>query len=354
MPGRVLHREEAIDPGRLTGVLRAAGILPTGSVDRVESSSNDAFNSLVVHLRVTYSIDAPPEAPRALLLKRMGEGWGQHEVAFYRGTLKGERPLVGCYDAVFDPADGSSHMLLEDVSDTHAPAVARADLLSGRGVPAGLNGIMSAMAMFHARRWEDDRIGTEPFEIRPWYADDASFQEHVARRHRELSVLRQNPDAQRYVTLYEDALERLPPLWGRYLKPRIAERRALTVSHGDCYLTQWLTPRSPGGEAILVDFDSVGGNLAAFDLVFLMASFWTRPQRAEHELACLQTYHTALVSNGVLRYEWDDLLLDYRLMLAFAVFDAVFDHANGSRATYWQPKMECLTTAYRDWDCALL
>jgi hypothetical protein len=103
----------------------------------------------------------------------------------------------------------------------------------------------------------------------------------------------------------------------------------------------------------VVDFGSASGNLAAFDLVYLMATLWTRKQRQERALEkdLLHRYYERLVAAGVDHYTWENLLLDYRLMLAYMVFDPVADVARSSRPAYWQPKLSCLVDAYQDWEC---
>jgi hypothetical protein len=65
----------------------------------------------------------------------------------------------------------------------------------------------------------------------------------------------------------------------------------------------------------------------------------------------LRRYHGALLAHGVKGYEWDDLVVDYRLMLILRIFLPVWDASNGSPRAYWWPKFRCLTDAYRDWRC---
>lgn len=359
----ILGRDDAITAEWLTECLRDAGILPQGHVETLRQTENEAFTSRATHLIVEYSDGTPPDAPSALFLKRMDRGWGELEIRFYQAAM--EDPTEGaddcfprCFEAAFEPATGDSHLLLQDVSETHVAPISRSELLSGRGMPTDLQlqGIMTSLARFHARWWQDSRIGrSEPFLIRTWYCDEASFQAHVRRREQELGTLNEaGAVPQPILKLYGDILRRLPRLWSRYLAERIATRRALTVSHGDCYLTQWLCPREGSDGTYLIDFDSVSGNLGAFDLVFLMASFWNREQRRAVETNLLRLYHRVLADEGVTGYEWESLTLDYRLMLSFYVFDPVFDHANGSPRSYWWPKMSCLMDAYEDWDCAEL
>ena len=319
----------------------------------MDQREGSAFNSRVVHIRPRYSANAPERLPSRLVLKRMERGWGDREVAFYRRVRDAALSMVvPCYLADLDEPTGSSLLLLEDVSSTHHESVSRQSLLACDGVPPSrdLDRIMTSLAQFHAYWWEHRDLGrVEPLLVRTWYRDDLQFRKLVARREREwASFSAEIPDDDRM--LYEGALARLPTLW-RHLGGRIGGRRNLTLSHGDCYLTHWLCPQADGGHTYLIDFDSVTANFAAFDLVFLIATFWTRDQRRTHEERCLRRYHDALLETGAAKYEWNDLMADFRLMLALIVWDPVFDQTNGSSPTYWRPKMRCLADAYRDWQC---
>lgn len=98
--------------------------------------------------------------------------------------------------------------------------------------------------------------------------------------------------------------------------PADAPRRAVTLSHGDCYFIQFLCPRQAGsGATYLIDFDSVSTNLPAYDLVYMFATFWTSEQRlaGERETQLLRRYHAGLTTYGVRGYSWSDLQQDYRL-----------------------------------------
>ncbi|NJO82839.1 MAG: phosphotransferase [Blastochloris sp.] len=320
------------EPAWLTAALRAAGALPQGEVVGVEVRDNPAFNSQVRHLTLHYTADAPMIAPQALVLKTLGKGDGTHEVEWYRFLM--ERGIAlpmlpTCFLALADAAGGESALLLNDLSATHAPPVSRADILAHNGVPvqADLELMLVALAQFHATFWEHPALASGPefLAIRPWYRDEAHFARHVERRQREWAAFIAAdhdwpPPAIREV--YAQVLADLPTLWQRGLGERVSNRRALTISHGDCYLTQWLCPRAAGAAgAYLVDFDSVGANYAAYDLVYMLATFWTWAQRrdAGHELAALKLYHDALEAAGVNEYRWEQLCDDYELMLRLMI-----------------------------------
>src|ERR1017187_10104816 len=118
---------QLIIPEWLTDILQTHGALPQGKVTTIEQRGSDTFNSAVVHLSVAYSGDAPATAPRRLFLKRnikaeWGKKAGAREVAFYKlvEPLAEHLPmLIHCYAAEYDEANGTSYILLQDVSETH-------------------------------------------------------------------------------------------------------------------------------------------------------------------------------------------------------------------------------------------
>lgn len=335
--------------------LRGSDALRSGSVAGVTARTGDAHNSRVLHLDLTYTSDAPANAPSALVLKRMSKGWGELEVAFYQRAAALLPPglVPQCIDCAFDEATGESHLLLVDVSAEYQPLVRRAALLSGQGVPAptALDSAVRALARFHATFWGHPAIAiSDPFMIRPWFSDADSFERLLARRHREWTdALGIAPGALgTTAAVYERALADMPLVWADGLGERIERRRHLTLLHGDCYLTQLFVDRT-GTRVLLIDFDSVSGGPPAFDLVYLLATFWSRDQRVEHEGLALRAYHSELVAQGVTGYSFDDLVAEYRWMLQLMVFDVIADIANGSAPQYWEPKLRCLVDAHADW-----
>ena len=355
MPSAPLPADEPVTAAWLDATLRSAGVLPAGSVLGFTTRTGEAHNSKVERVALRYSETAPPDAPRAVLLKRMSKGWGELEVAFYERAASqlGGGLVPECVDHAFDTTTGASHLLLVDVSDAYVPLVERTELLDNDAVPppATLELVMQVLARFHAAFWEHPSLGAEdPFHLRPWFSDDRAFSELVERREREWSeaVVIAGDALAGVAPHFARALEELPAVWASGLSARVAQRRHLTLVHGDCYLTQWLRRRIGSG-VLLTDFDSVSAGPPAFDLVFLLPTFWTREQRVANEGRALHSYHDALVEAGVSGYGWNDLLADYTSMLSLMVFDVIFDIANGSSARYWEPKLACLVAAHTDW-----
>src|SRR5690349_10947529 len=116
------------EPDRLTMSLREAGVLPRGRVTSVRSvHSFPTILSVLHRLKLDYE-DAASGAPRHLYLKTglpgsAGEALnsGRQEVTFYRTVAPATPPglLPLCVNAEIDAA-GAWHLLLEDLTDTHA------------------------------------------------------------------------------------------------------------------------------------------------------------------------------------------------------------------------------------------
>jgi hypothetical protein len=365
----ILATPADITPANLTAILRDAGTLPGGEVVAVIQRPNDAFNSRIAHLALTYSTDAPADAPERLLLKlNLDAEWAMRdnaaEVAFYQLTapLADRLPMVlrAC-TAAHDPATGRSHLLLPDLSDTHATPVERASVLALDGVPTEtqLAGIVDAIAAFHAYWWQHPALGQEPLPLSGLYGDRAAYERFVGDIGTDWAAFIAAEGATFPAdlrALYESALPRLPDLWDRHLATRLPERRHITLCHTDCYFNAFLCPRDPAGTTYIIDWQGPMVEFAARDLNYLFANFWTSAQRreGEREERLLRRYHRALLGHGVAGYGWDDLLFDYRLMLIYRIFLPVWDAVNGSSRAYWWPKLQCLTAAYRDWRCAEL
>lgn len=361
----VIRSLEEATPEKLTDLLD--DFLVGRVIKEVKLRRNDAFNSAVAHLDVVYNGGVysnekkPSPLPTKLLLKLNGEGAGLEEVAFYRMVLDeqvDDAALVPCFSAAFDTETGASHLLLLDVSATHRAPVERSALLGLRGVPSAphLRGITETLAHFHAAWWGHPLLDGRPAtwlteRYRNKAAHTAWWDKH--RRDYETFTKAYGQTLSDEVRgIYETALEHYPKLW-RYLEPRSRTRSGLTLTHNDCYLTQFLCPKAEYEPAptYLVDFQDVCTDFAARDLVYLMATFWTREQRQRHERGVLEHYHSLLVGAGVKDYTLAALHQDYRLMLIDMIFHPIWDTTYGADSDYWRPKLECLTAAYQDWSC---
>jgi hypothetical protein len=314
-------------------------------VSHVQTEANAAFNSIAAHLTVTYA--AASDLPENLFIKLKQNGDGEIEIRCYH-VLKGVtlQGVIPAYFAAYDSTTGNSTLILKDVSKTHQPPIGIEALLSLNGVPdmRYMHHIIDAVARWHQHWWESDT-----FETIPYFASADGFKARVEKYHAdwEAFLAKGYTIPNEWQQAYEQALTVIPHIYDKYLHSRFQSNKNLTVIHGDCYLTQFLVNDE---SAYIADFDSAGRSVLTDDLVYLMVNFWTREQRQQHENALLRRYHNALNQP---QYTWDNLLLDYRIMILFRVFHAVWDGTYADE-TYWRPKMRCLLEAYHDWHCAEL
>lgn len=362
---RVIRSVAEVSPEQLTVLLRDAGRLTGGSVSVVDVQITAAFNSVVAYLELTYTEGAA--GPPALVLKLNADARGQEEAAFYQlvtfdGTARKcvASMLIPCVDAASDADSGASHLVLVDVSETHEPTVTRESLLALNGVPpqARLLGVIAALARFHATWWEHPLLNRHPATLLAEARSNKTASAQRWQKHRRDydSFTQAHGEGVSAETraLYERVLDAHETIWTRYLEPRIAEMSNLTLTHNDCYSTQFLSPRTGTEPTYLVDFQSVGTDFAARDLVYLLATFWTREQRRRFERKLLTHYHQVLTKHGVSGYNLETLFDDYRLALTDMIFHPVWDTTYGADPLYWRPKLHCLLNAYKDWDCAEL
>ncbi|HKP11649.1 MAG TPA: hypothetical protein VJZ91_06040, partial [Blastocatellia bacterium] len=157
---RTLTTPEQVTPTWLTGVLRENGLLRRGAVVDVQNRLTKALPRAVVsRLAVTYSTETA--APSRLFLKISKPdpptATGK-EVEFYRTVAKGMDcpPLIRCYDAAYSAESGGSHLLLDDLSETHFQTESPLP-------PPHLyrESAVECVAEVHAFWWEHPQLGKE-------------------------------------------------------------------------------------------------------------------------------------------------------------------------------------------------
>jgi len=361
-------------PDALTKLLYQEKALQQGCVLEVHITENEAFNSQIQHLKLSYSPDAAPHLPTELVLKKnvptdWGKEAGQAEVVFYRFIAQEAHRfpmIIPHVVATADEQTGDSLLLLQDLSATHHPPVTRRltaqSAVQQEEMPASatLHQIVETLAAFHAAWWEHPQLGTPPLELDSDFLDEEHFRAYC-------QLLDQNWQSclaaeghwlpQDVVSEISEILRLLPGAWERYLVRRFPTRHQLTLLHEDAYLVNFLVPRTDeDGGVYMLDWQSSFGGMGALDLVIMCASFWTRAQRQENkrEETMLHRYLAALHAHGVTNYTWDQLMEDYRLMIMIFLQGAIWDQTNGSVRDYWWSKLQCLLSAARDLDCLSL
>ena len=355
---------------RVEGLLKSTGYLTTGRVSDLVEEPLGGHTSHVTRLRMRYSPDASPTAPGTLVLKEnLPVAWavagGAQEVQFYR-TISGlpDHPDIvpTSYGARFDMVTGDSQILLADLGATHHAATADTDSQVAGDVPpaTSIEQVVDTLARLHAYWWDNPLLRDGIFPLLDFNGDTTRWSEYE--RHRSTSWESVGADLGHPIPrdarqVVEQVFAGFASHWQIYMQDRVRTRKSLTLMHGDTYFANFLVPDEPAdGTAVLLDWQCPTGNIGAFDLVNLCATFWTREQRedGDREAEILHRYFDALVAGGVTDYTWDQLCQDYRAGIIYWVLVPLQDAHDGAAPSYWLPKLECLAQAFDDWNCATL
>jgi hypothetical protein len=344
-----LRGADEVTPEWLTDVLRREGCLARGEVAGVRVAESRALIvSSIARLEISYTAGA--EGPARLFLKvstpRLQAHFSRREVDFYSTVARAspELPLVRCYDAAFSEHSGASHLLLEDLTETHTQTQAPLPP-SARDCELAVE----SLALLHARWWESPRLGAGIGAL----TTEAEFEELRALLAKHLAgfadFLGDRLPPQRLKT-YERILAGPLTPWRRMLR-----REGLTVTHGDAHWWNFLFPRADGGgPAVIFDWHLWHVDAPLKDLAYLIALNWYPSRRALFEQGLLRRYHETLAGAGVAAYGWDACLRDYRVQIIRELFVPVWQWSSGMSPALWWPGLEKIWLAFEDLNCAEL
>jgi hypothetical protein len=327
-------------------MLREAGALPQGTVTGFEITHRlQTTVSNLCFATVTCSADASP-LPRNVLVKWPLEGTaapdnGLPELTFYRelAPVLSSPPIVRRVAAA-PSSSGPQWLVLEDLRSTHTnpPWPDPPSHIEARGA-------VSALAMIHAHWWEAPTLGTTI----------GAPHTHASLRAMVTSIAASLPG---FLDALGDSLaprdhRLLETVFGSSLAPwlRLADSRALTVTHGDAHTWNFLYPRSGSGLPYLIDWQLWHLDVGARDLAFLIALHWDAKLRQEVERPLLRLYHERLVAAGVGGYSFDELWLDYRRCVVRNLTFPIIVWRRGLPAEAWRRRLDCAIAAYRDLGC---
>ena len=335
----------AAEPGYITEALRSTHV-PDGPRVRevtVESSRTTIF-SRITRLRLSYDGTAA-DAPMSLILKTGlpdRVGGGLHEVEFYRQVAPAMDPglVPRCFDAHWDAATKDWHLLLEDLTDTHAsvsvwplpPTTEQCDR------------IVETLARFHAAWWDDPRLGASIGKRHDAPAHSRILQDLTTRFAGFADRLGDSLSSERRL-LYERLFDVMP----RQLE-RSRTRRNVTLLHGDAHVWNVFMPRD-GGDLRLFDWDSWRIGVAATDLAYMMALHWYPDRRKRLEGRLLDRYHATLLAQGVHDYDRQALDDDYRRAVLWQIITPVWQATLDIPPVIWRNHLERVMLAVDDLGC---
>jgi hypothetical protein len=339
---------KATDADHLTAVLRRAGVLNGGRVAEVQVVHS--FPTLLSQFhRLKLDHEGAADAPRHLYLKTGLPGGpgiemdsGRREVAFYTTVAPATPPglLPRCYEAEITAA-GAWHLLLEDLTDTHAiatqwplpPTIAQTEA------------IVRCRARFQAAWWDHPRLGAEvgawpsEVEIDKWLAALIKEYEGFAD-----ALGERLPPHRR--ALYEALFAQAPKLLQRF-----HSHRHMTIIQGDAHVWNCFLPKDGTDTPRLFDWDGWRPNIGADDLAYMIAMHWYPETRQRAERSLLDAFHEELLAAGVTGYDRRALQDDYRLTVLWQITRPIWMRAVRIPPVIWWNNLERIHLAADDLGC---
>jgi hypothetical protein len=247
-----------------------------------------------------------------------------------------------CFAAHWDDDTGTWHLLLEDLTDSHAVA-------TRWPLPPDFpqcEAIVRTRARCQAAFWNDARLGVS---IGSW--QDASAQEEATKT--MVSHFSHFADemgdrlSRERRCLYDRLFDSAPRLIQRYLS-----HRHMTIIQGDAHVWNCFLPKDgarDGGR--LFDWDAWQVNTGSDDLACMMAQQWYPDLRSRFESRLLDCFHDELIARGVQGYDRRALQDDYRLSALWLIATPVWQYANGIPPVIWWNNFERACMAVDDLDC---
>lgn len=354
----LITQPDEMTPTRLTQILRDQGVLPEGKVAAIEYVHVDRDNFADEYiLRPRYEETAVEKTavfplPKNLLLRISfpGKGW-PNEPRFVNDIIpimaerwpKRPLPFVTYYEAVYDVNTKSSHLLREDLSQTHFKADSEAPTTCCEQV-------MDGWALLHATWWEHPQLASlvgalATNELMAGYLQEA--QQNLPRL-LETMAAHLSP-AQKTV------LQLVPTKWPERRYVRNLAGQGVTLAHHTASPAVVLFPHDPAAHQIkLTTWEPWRVGNGTLDTAYYMAFWWPQAARSELEMPMLHHYYQRLVAYGVDGYSWDDCLYDYRASIIRLLLQLIQSWKPIYQNNwYWQAMMRGLI-AFADWDCAEL
>jgi len=313
-------RAEDLTSEWLTDILRASGVSDDVTVSGVSVApvSDPGQTSQAVRIALEYE-KAGPEAPSSLIGKFPTEfeqartyaqsaGAYLKEVQFFRIIAPSAGNLVPrCFAAEIDEESHDFVLILEDLADLQVGKTFDFDSYVGNS-----SLMLERLAPFHARWWNHPDLETFDWIPRP---GTAAYTEYMRMGEEWLSACLP-PVKQAFEKYMSDdawgVIEKFLSSYGDLTEYASKHPRfPLTITHGDLHQKQCFFPTGRDDRFAVIDWQGVGINVAAADVV--RALLFEPERRRAHENGMVARYHSLLVKNGVGDYSVEELWEDIRL-----------------------------------------
>jgi hypothetical protein len=340
-----------VEPAKLTAALRRGGVLDAGAVREIKVlHQRDTVVSHIIRLGLRY-VGESAGAPQSLIVKipnsafaqTLADG-GRREVDYYTQLAPKMPPglVPRCYDGQFDEQGLTWHLLLEDLTDSHATA-GQWPLPPSRDQAVA---IVTTLARWHAAWWDHpdlgDTVGTFASA-----GDSAQRMEIFAGHYDRFADLVGDRLSEERRIIYRRLIDRSEQLSQRYLS-----RRHLSITHGDAHIWNFLLPRAGVADTVRIfDFDLWSINVPTLDLAYMVAMHWYPERRQGLERLLLNFYHDTLIESGITGYTRGALDRDYRWAVLWQITRPVWQWSINLPPLIWWNNLERVFAAVDDLGC---
>lgn len=340
-----------VEPAKLTAALRRGGVLDAGAVREIKVlHQRDTVVSHIIRLGLRY-VGESAGAPQSLIVKipnsafaqTLADG-GRREVDYYTQLAPKMPPglVPRCYDGQFDEQGLTWHLLLEDLTDSHATA-GQWPLPPSRDQAVA---IVTTLARWHAAWWDHpdlgDTVGTFASA-----GDSAQRMETFAGHYDRFADLVGDRLSEERRIIYRRLIDQSEQLSQRYLS-----RRHLSITHGDAHIWNFLLPRAGVADTVRIfDFDLWSINVPTLDLAYMVAMHWYPERRQGLERLLLNFYHDTLIESGITGYTRGALDRDYRWAVLWQITRPVWQWSINLPPLIWWNNLERVFAAVDDLGC---
>lgn len=317
-----------IDKESLTVALKSGGRLREARVQDIQSTpigQGQGLTATLLRVTPTYSTHES-NAPRSIIVKiSSGEGAAQDIARSLRfmereceayanirrsGTLK--RPA--CYHYSLDKERGDGILFLEDLGK-----LTPVDQIVGTD-DGQTSAALKALASFHAEWWDDETIqqstGRQSTGL-PWFNDPSIVSTvqklyEAARPPFDQTFAKNLPV--NFLTILDDVANIMKGLADRLAEPPV------TMLHGDFRADNLFFDQKNETPVVwAIDWQIACKGCGVFDAAYFISQ--SVPLRSSQftERTLLETYHSALIANGVAEYDFEQCLLDYRRSVIYGL-----------------------------------
>ncbi len=320
---RIITDVNVLTPEYLTKIFVNNGYLTKGTIVKITCEKSLLSTGFHLHLvSLTFSEDVQEDKIVSSIIVKTPqqnmnkESSAKNEVDFYNliaKSIKNETVPI-CFDAAFNNKTNQSHIILEDLSETHNEY----SFSKWWPVPPLKKYCESAVAClseFHASLWDHKKIEEIP---------NKSFLGWLINKNQELELMLdflgdRISDARR--EKFETVFSKFPEL----AKER-KENGNMTIIHDDAHFCNFMYPKNIDSKKYktkLIDWEDWTVGIGTMDLAYMIGFYWSSERRKLMEKELIKKYHETLLHFGVKNYSWEDCWQDYRFSLFMNLYRVV-------------------------------